>query len=113
MKTFCEIMSQYMLPGIRALIARDLMEVHNLTQKEAAKKLGTTQPAISQYKKKIRGTKAKILENDKKIDKKISSISEVMANEEISKEDFVNELCEICGVIKSKYGKHPEKIFKN
>lgn len=106
-------MSQYVLPGIRALIARDLIEVHNLTQREAAKRLGTTQPAISQYKKKIRGTRAKILENDKKINKKISSISKFMANGEMSPEDFMKELCKICDVVKRKYGKNPEEVFKN
>lgn len=51
----CEAASRYILPLFRSLVAKDLIEKYNLTQIEAAKKLGTTQAAISQYLHSKRG----------------------------------------------------------
>lgn len=55
----CEAVAKYVLPVFRALTAKELVNVHHLTQTDAAKKLGTTQAAISQYlssKRAIRGS---------------------------------------------------------
>ncbi len=45
----CEIIGKYALPVFRSMIAKELVQKYNLTQTEAAKKLGTTQAAVSQY----------------------------------------------------------------
>lgn len=45
------------LPIFRSLLAKELIEKFNFTQKEVAKKLQTTQPAISQYISLKRGSK--------------------------------------------------------
>ncbi len=45
----CEIIGKYALPIFRSMVAKELVQKYNLTQTEAAKKLGTTQAAISQY----------------------------------------------------------------
>lgn len=45
----CETVGKYVLPVFRSLVAKELVNSHNLTQIEAAQKLGTTQAAISQY----------------------------------------------------------------
>jgi len=111
MKSFCEFMAQYMLPGIRALIARELIESHKLTQKEAARRLGTTQPAISQYKKHLRGNRAKILENNKEINKKISEISSSLASSNASSEDVNEEICKLCGTIRKNFKNLDEKLL--
>ncbi|MCD6398662.1 MAG: helix-turn-helix domain-containing protein [Candidatus Aenigmarchaeota archaeon] len=93
-------MANHFLPGIRSLIARELIENHKLTQKEAARRLGTTQPAISQYKKHLRGNKTKILENNKKINKKISDISYSLAKKNMSHEELNKEFCNLCKIIR-------------
>ena len=61
MKPFCEIMVCDVFPAVRAIIAKELTETLNYTQSDAARLMGVTQPAISQYKKEFRGTKVKIL----------------------------------------------------
>ena len=111
MKTFCEIMSLYILPGIRALIARELIETHKLTQKEAARRLGMTQPAISQYKKYLRGNRVGTLNKDKEINEKISSISTLIANNEIDLDGIIEELCNVCEMIRKKYGSNLRGII--
>ena len=93
-------MSQYAIPAIRALIARDLIEVHNMTQKNAAKRLGMTQPAVSQYKKHSRGNRAKTIGKDTVINEKVSKISKSLAKNEMSPEEASIEMCEICKYIR-------------
>ena len=43
------------LPVLRALITNEIVTTFGLTQEQAARKLGITQPAISQYLKGSRG----------------------------------------------------------
>jgi predicted transcriptional regulator len=45
----CENIGKYLLPLFRSLVAKELINKYCLTQVEVAKKLGTTQAAISQY----------------------------------------------------------------
>jgi predicted transcriptional regulator len=49
MDTQCETLGKYILPVFRALVAKELVSTHHLTQSDAAKSIGTTQAAISQY----------------------------------------------------------------
>jgi len=56
----CEIVARYVLPAIRALIARRLIEKHGYTQLKAAKTLGMTQSAMSRYMALECGGKIKI-----------------------------------------------------
>jgi predicted transcriptional regulator len=50
-----ELAAKYLMPALRARIAESLIETHKLSQKEAARRLGVTQAAISQY---LRGRRA-------------------------------------------------------
>ena len=49
MEPKCENIGKYILPIFRAMIAKELVQKHHLSQTDAAKKLGTTQAAVSQY----------------------------------------------------------------
>ncbi|MCD6477398.1 MAG: helix-turn-helix domain-containing protein [Candidatus Aenigmarchaeota archaeon] len=100
MKPPCENVVKYVLPAVRALIARDLIETYKLTQKEAAKRLGMTQPAISQYKKHIRGEKINLLEGNKEINDSIAALSSSIAKREIDLDRATDELCKICKLIR-------------
>ncbi len=100
MKPLCEIIVLDVMPTVRALIAKELVEKHGLTQAAAAKKLGMTQPAISQYRRNLRGGKVEIMEKDKEIMGKISMLAERIAKGELSHVDATNEFCEICRIIR-------------
>ena len=45
----CEAIGKYVVPLFRSLVAKELINTYNLTQVDAAQRLGTTQAAISQY----------------------------------------------------------------
>ncbi|HTY74705.1 MAG TPA: hypothetical protein VMD05_03980 [Candidatus Nanoarchaeia archaeon] len=58
MSARCETIGKFVLPIFRSLVAKELICTFNLTQVEAAKKLKTTQAAVSQYinsKRAIKG----------------------------------------------------------
>jgi|WetSurMetagenome_2_1015567.scaffolds.fasta_scaffold1100895_2 uncharacterized protein len=59
MKLPCEQALWYVLPQIRADIARELVK-GGMSQKEAAEKLGITPAAVSQYLSKKRAGKIKL-----------------------------------------------------
>lgn len=99
-KPLCEIIVLDVMPTVRALIAKELVEKHGLTQAAAAKKLGMTQPAISQYRRNLRGGKVEIMEKDNEIMGKINGLAGRIAKGELSHVDATTEFCGICRVIR-------------
>lgn len=102
MKPFCEIIVQNVLPTVRALVAKGLIENHRLTQEAVAIKLGTTQPAVSQYIRDLRGSKIKTIEKDDEIIKEIEGISNRIASGELNSFSATKEFCGICKNIRTK-----------
>ncbi|MEM3459407.1 MAG: helix-turn-helix domain-containing protein [Candidatus Bathyarchaeia archaeon] len=97
----CEVAVKCLLPPVRAMIAKTLTTKYNLTQTEAAKRLGISQPAISLYERKMRG-KAINLENDPEITKLIENLAEALAKGDLSRKSFIQAFCEICKTIRFK-----------
>ena len=100
MKPYCEIVAQTLLPALRALIAKELMEKYNFTQQDVASKLGLTQSAISQYLRNLRGSKIKILEKDEKINKEIENFASRIASGELNSFNALSPFCDICRSIR-------------
>ena len=100
MKPHCETIVQVVLPGIRALVAKELMESHNLTQQQAAEKLGVSQAAISQYRRDIRGYKIKILQKDNEIMKEVADMASKIVSGEKEFFDTNLEVCKLCNIIR-------------
>jgi predicted transcriptional regulator len=96
MKPFCEVIVASVLPSIRSLLAKELIVSYKLTQEEAAKLLGLTQPAISQYYRESRGTKVKILENSKKVMRMIRSLGNDIVTKKVDSRKIQQEFCKIC-----------------
>src|SRR5437867_11410879 len=51
----CEVASKSVIPALRAMIARELIEGYGLKQEQVAMKLGVTQAAVSKYRHQVRG----------------------------------------------------------
>lgn len=100
MVTQCEKIGKYLLPIFRSLVAKELVNTYNLTQTEAAQRLGTTQAAISQYvnsKRAFKSTEqfAGILP---KIQVKARETARRLANKEMSAEEVGADFCNLCAV---------------
>lgn len=96
MKPVCELISQEILPSMRALVAVQLTKNYGLSQEQAALRLGTTQPAISQYKRSLRGYKTGIFKRHPKISEMVESMTKRAASGEISPDQVTLEFCKIC-----------------
>jgi predicted transcriptional regulator len=96
MKPFCEIIVANILPAIRAVVAKELIEEYGLNQTEVSKKLGITQPAVSQYKSELRGQKVKILQSNKEVIDLIKNLSKKIASGEVDSKEIHQSFCKIC-----------------
>lgn len=102
MKPYCETASQYILPTMRALIAKRLMEKYKLTQENAALKLGLTQSAVSQYLRNLRGSKVKSIEKDEGINKEIEVFVDRIASGDLDSLASLNSFCSMCKLVRKK-----------
>ncbi|MEM2341901.1 MAG: helix-turn-helix domain-containing protein [Candidatus Bathyarchaeia archaeon] len=100
----CENIGRRILPVFRAQIAKELIEKYGFTQIEVAKKLGTTQAAISQYLRSKRGIGE--VEQFKEILPMIQSAANEVANKiasgEINSDKLALKFCELCLSIQKK-----------
>lgn len=78
-----------LLPSIRALIARELVINHGLSQEEVAKIMNLTQGAISQYLRRKRGKK---IEENKVINNLVKEFCENLKKGS----NFQEEICKLC-----------------
>ncbi len=97
----CEVAVKCLLPAVRAMTAKQLIEKHNLNQAQAAKLLGLSQPAISLYASKMRG-QALSVEGDAEIEKLVDALASFLAEDNLSYKEFIPKFCEICRTIRAK-----------
>jgi len=97
MRPPCELVVRYILPTFRSLVAKELIEKHRFSQVDAAKKLGTTQAAISHYLYSKRGNKKmRQLETVPQVQSTASEVAQGIANEKISAVDAILSFCNLC-----------------
>jgi len=97
----CEVAVKCVLPVIRAMLAKELMAKNGMKQTEVAEILSVSQPAISLYSRKVRGT-AISLENDEDIGKLVRNVAAALAENKFSRQDMILMYCEICKMIRAK-----------
>lgn len=68
-----ELAAKSVIPAIRAMVVRRLIDEHGMTQQQAAKLLGITQPAVSKYMHNKRGVAIR-LEGIREVEKAASEI---------------------------------------
>jgi predicted transcriptional regulator len=94
----CENVARYILPLYRAFVAKELIKRYGFTQVKAAKKLGTTQAAISQYITAKRGRKgiSNYEEIAPAVQEAAAKVAGLMAKSEMSREEFSDSFCDLC-----------------
>jgi predicted transcriptional regulator len=102
MRLLCEAATLKFLPAIRALITKELIRRYNYTQTEVAKVLGITQPAVSQYKKELRGQAVRVLEKDEEVLNFIKQICAEIYTGQLAPEEIQMKFCEICKLLRKK-----------
>ncbi|MDR0470788.1 MAG: helix-turn-helix domain-containing protein [Nitrososphaerota archaeon] len=100
----CEIIAKYILPIFRSMLAKELVQTHHLSQTETAKKLGTTQAAISQYlnsKRAYKGTK-QIEEFLPQIQTLATETAKKIADNKTNPENITPHICNLCTTLYKK-----------
>ena len=93
-----EVIGKYVLPIFRSMLARELVQKYHLSQTEAAKKLGTTQAAVSQYlssKRAYKGTE-QVEQYLPKIQIMAAETAQKLMNNEVATKDVTFDFCRLC-----------------
>lgn len=94
-----ELASKSVIPAIRALVVKRLVEQHGMTQQEAAKLLGVTQPAVSKYLHEKRGAAIK-LSGIKEIDEATGEIAELVSSHKTSQIVVMSKIEAACDYVR-------------
>lgn len=100
MRPLCEYMINEMLPGFRALVAKKLIEDHGFSQTEVAEMLNTTQPAISQYTRELRGRKTSVFLKNPRLFDLLERITKGIAVGNIRPDKTGLEFCRMCKLMR-------------
>ncbi len=102
MKPPCMVVVQYILPAIRSLVMKDLIEKHKMRKIEVATKMELTPAAITQYLQGKRGAAfAEEILRSKEVMGMIADIAEMVARSNLPTDKLVVKLCAACSIIRS------------
>ena len=98
-----EIESKTLIPALRAILAKNLAENHDVREDEISKMLGVTQAAISNY---IRGTRGdpeliKKLTAEKQVSEMINEIAIDLSSDMAYSPSSLSKFIGLCNYIKS------------
>jgi len=110
MKPPCEVVVKYILPEIRAAVAKELDENYHLTQQKIANALGITQAAVSYYLNAKRANKFTKIDESEDVTKLVKKFAKDVADGKITEENSVSYFCHLCKEIRrrgllSEFGK--------
>jgi predicted transcriptional regulator len=94
-----ELASKSVIPAIRALIVRRLIDEHGMTQQEAAKLLGVTQPAVSKYLHQKRGVAIR-LNGIKEIDDATNEIATMVSSRKVKPIEVMSKIEAACDYVR-------------
>ncbi len=97
----CEVGVKTVLPAIKALLARTIVEKHGMKEKQAAEILGLSQSAISRYVTKGRGNIIAI-ENVAEVQTLIDQMTAFLMHKPDQKMEILKLFCQTCKIIREK-----------
>jgi predicted transcriptional regulator len=95
----CEIAVKSVIPAVKAMLARELVEKRGLKQDEVAEMLGISQSAVSKYTRKARGYVIKA-DGIEEIEPLVGKMISVLVNENSQRETFLRFFCQTCVTIR-------------
>jgi predicted transcriptional regulator len=94
-----ELASKSVIPAIRALVVKRLVEEHDMTQQQAAKLLGVTQPAVSKYLHQKRGAAIR-LTGIKEIDRATGDIADMVSSRRVKPIEVMSKIEAACDYVR-------------
>ncbi|HUK85960.1 MAG TPA: hypothetical protein VLU95_08860 [Candidatus Acidoferrum sp.] len=97
----CEVGVKTVLPAVKAIMARQIIEKHGLNEQQTAELLGLSQSAVSRYVGRERGNLLEI-EGSTEILALISQMVTSIIKEPENKTEILNLFCQTCTAIREK-----------
>ena len=97
----CEVGVKTVLPAVKAIMARSIVEKHGLNEKQTAELLGLSQSAVSRYVGRERGNLLTI-ENSTEILALIDQMVTSLIKEPNNKMEILSLFCQTCAAIREK-----------
>ena len=97
----CEVAIKTVLPSIRALMARNLLQKHRMREGQVAELLGVSQSAVSKYFQKARGTAVPI-DNQVEVQAIVGQMISLLIHEPNKKMEIMKLFCQACALIRKK-----------
>jgi predicted transcriptional regulator len=94
-----ELASKSVIPAIRALIVKRLVDEHGMTQQEAAELLGITQPAVSKYLHHKRGAAIR-LNGIREIERATNEIANLVSSKKAKPLDVMSRIETACEYVR-------------
>jgi len=94
-----ELASKSVIPALRALIVKRLVEEHGMTQQEAAKLLGVTQPAVSKYLHQKRGAAIR-LGGIREIEQATGEIARIVSSRKAKPIEVMSRIQRACDYVR-------------
>lgn len=101
MKLPCEIAVKSVVPAIRAMLAKELIENHRMRQANAASLLGITQTAVSKYSHNVRGNMLSI-DKDSEIRIQVKKTAVLLSKGKLNRTKLAVKICIICRSVRKK-----------
>lgn len=97
----CEVAVKSIIPAVKALLAKELLENHGMKQSQVAKILGISQSAVSKYQANVRGHVIKIEDIDE-IRAQIDDMIVLLTQRKNQRTEFLKLFCQTCITIREK-----------
>jgi predicted transcriptional regulator len=97
----CEVGVKTVLPAVRALMARTIVEKHGMKEEQAAEILDLSQSAVSKYVTKTRGNTLAI-ENVAEVQALVDKMITFLIHEPDRKMELLKLFCQTCKIIREK-----------
>ncbi len=97
----CEVGVKTVLPAVKAVMARSIVEKHGLNEKQTAELLGLSQSAVSRYVGRERGNLLAI-ENTAEVLTLIDQMVTFLIKEPNNKTEILKLFCQTCKAIREK-----------
>lgn len=97
MPVYCECMIRYVVPALRMLISRRLVEDYSLNQVQVAKLLNVTQPSVSNYMGRRKSSvKIRRFLNNTVVNEYAGNLAKKIFEQSLSLKELGDDLCNLC-----------------
>ena len=98
----CEVGVKTVLPAVKAIMARTIVEKHGLNERETANLLGLSQSAVSRYVGRERGDNLLSIENTSEVLALIDQMVLSLIKEPENRTKVLELFCKTCTTIREK-----------